>query len=110
MYDEHHPKIKLSYPRYSSDQLEELFEKETEVDVLRCVRTIANMSGIHNICGYYPILSQIDQSCSSGELKKKEEEAKKKLEKEKNEEFIKEGMRGVTFPMKKLVQKKALER
>ena len=68
IYGEHHPKTKLSRPRYSSEQLEELFKKETEVDVLNYGRTIVNMSGIHNMCGYYAILSQIDQSCSGGIL------------------------------------------
>ena len=68
VYDGHHPKTKLSRPRYSSEQLEELFKKETEVDVLNYGRTIVNMSGIHNMCGYYAILSQIDQSCSGGIL------------------------------------------
>ena len=68
VYDEKHQKTKLSRPRYSSEQLEELFKKETEVDVLSCGRTIVNMSGIHNMCGYYAILSQIDQSCSGGTL------------------------------------------
>jgi hypothetical protein len=68
VYDGHHPKTKLSRPRYSSEQLEELFKKETEVDVLSCGRTIVNMSGIHNMCGYYAILSQIDQSCAGNAL------------------------------------------
>lgn len=68
VYDEKHQKTKLSRPRYSSEQLEELFKKETEVDVLSCGRTIVNMSGIHNMCGYYAILSQIDQSCAGNAL------------------------------------------